>query len=220
MLDNIGHPVQRPQPVAQRGRAHLVGRRRDPHRAQGGPRARRPSYVRKLRATLADDVPGADVLLPRAGHLDPGAQLRPRRAHRRPGRGRHRQRGRRPTRVAQQIAERVEAHPRRGRRAPRPGPQAARAPHRRRPDDGGPARAHRARRRERPARLARLERAGRRRATGSTSAASSTSSRSRRRSARSTRSTRSNTTPDLDRRATQPQLLSNLATRVAHRGAR
>ena len=33
------HPVQRHQPVAQRGRAHLVGRRRDPHRAQGGPRA-------------------------------------------------------------------------------------------------------------------------------------------------------------------------------------
>ena len=48
--------------------------------------ARRRDYVRKLRATLASDVPRADLLLPRAGHLDPGAQLRPRRAHRRAGR--------------------------------------------------------------------------------------------------------------------------------------
>ena len=79
MLDNIGIAVQRHQPVAQRGRADLVGRRRDPHRAQGGPRARRPSYVRKLRATLAATFPEHDVLLPRAGHLDAGAQLRARR---------------------------------------------------------------------------------------------------------------------------------------------
>ena len=105
MLDNIGMPVQRHQPVAQRGRAHLAGRRRDLHRAQGGPRARRPSYVRKLRTTLARDLPGADVLLPRARHLDPGAQLRPRRAHRRAGRRRARQRGRRPTASRKQIAD-------------------------------------------------------------------------------------------------------------------
>ena len=106
MLDNIGIPYSGHQPVAQRGRADLVGRRRDPHRAQGGPRARPPDYVRALRATLAQrrtpsttffflapDISTQVLNFGLAAPIDVQVV------------GRDRQRGRRRYAVAQQIAE-------------------------------------------------------------------------------------------------------------------
>ena len=119
---------------------------------------------------------------------------------------------RRPTRVAQQLAERVDAHPGRRRRPPRPGAASSRScastSTARWPGSSGLTERDVA---ERSAGVARVERASCRPASGSTSAASSTSSPCRRRSTESTRSTRSNTTPDLDRRRRSRSSSSNIA---------
>ena len=98
---------------------------------------------KQLRATLPSRLPDADVLLPRAGHLDAGAQLRARRAHRRADRRAARQRReglrRSPSSIARahrgtsrgavdvHLAQVVEP---------------AGAPRRRRPADGEPAGHH------------------------------------------------------------------------------
>ena len=111
MLDNIGMPVQRHQPVAQRGRADLAGRRADPHRARRRTTRRPPttcaSCARRSPSSIPDTTffflaPDISTQVLNFGLAAPiDVQVV----------GADRQRGRRPTRSPQQIAARVRAIP-------------------------------------------------------------------------------------------------------------
>ena len=162
MLDNIGTPYSGINLSLSEGALISPADGADPDRAQGGPRADGRLRARAARARSREHYPDDDVLLPRARHLDAGAELRARRADRRAGRRADRQRGRRRSTSRRQIAARDRADPRRRRRAPRAGAARARSSRStsiaRMAQQAGP---HRARRRERPARLAVVERAGR-----------------------------------------------------------
>ena len=127
-------------------------------RAQGRPRADREATCARCASALSRDVPRRDVLLPRAGHLDAGAQLRARRADRPPGRRPDRQRGEHAgvrasssRRIASRSPGAVDVHL----------AQVSTVPELRvddRPHRGAAGRADRARRRERRAGVAVVER--------------------------------------------------------------
>ena len=216
MLDNVGIPYSGLNLSLSEGALISPADGADLHRAQGGPRA--PRRVRAQAAPkLAQRLPRQTFffLAPDISTqvLNFGLAV----AHRRAGRWARPATRRRPTPSRSESRDAHARHPRRRRRAPRPG---AEQPELRIDVDRTwpAARAHAARRGERPPGLAVVERDRCRRATGSTSAASSTSSRSRRRSARSTRSTRWTRRPSHRRRS--PQLLSTSASLVAHHRAR
>ena len=163
MLDNIGTPVQRHQPVAQRGRADLAGRRRrSSSRSSEDHAPTRRATCASCARRCAQTYPEHDVLLPRARHLDAGP-----RTSASPAPidvqvvGAVGQRGRRRSRSREELAARDREGPGRGRRAPRAGAAACRSSASTSTARWPAARAHRARRRERPARLAVVELAGR-----------------------------------------------------------
>ena len=96
----------------------------DPDRAQGRPRADRRATCARCATTLRQRLPRDDVLLPRARHLDAGAELRPRGADRRAGRRRRSAARTRRSRSREQLADADREGARRGRRAPRAGARA------------------------------------------------------------------------------------------------